>query len=160
MLQALHDYLEGRLPEAEFQATADDAVRLTVDAQATAGVDVVTDGEQRRDNYASFLAARLDNCQLVPITDLLPYVEDPAEFEKELRALDVPAGKVRHPAPRRQVLAHRRLGRVDLEKLALPQRVDVLADQQQQAAPAVEPTAVEARGGNVGEIRGAHGGLP
>lgn len=98
MLQALHDYLEGRLPEAEFQATADDAVRLAVDAQAAAGVDVVTDGEQRRDNYASFVAARLDNCQLVPITDLLSYVEDPAEFEKELRALDVPAGKVRHPA--------------------------------------------------------------
>jgi len=98
MLQALHDYLEGRLPEAEFQATADDAVQLALDAQVSAGVDVVTDGEQRRDNYASFVASRLDNCQLVPITDLLSYVEDPAEFEKELRALDVPAGKVRHPA--------------------------------------------------------------
>ena len=98
MLQALHDYLEGRLPEAEFQATADDAVRLAVEAQVAAGVDVVTDGEQRRDNYASFVAARLDNCQLVPITDLLSYVSDPVEFEKELRALDVPAGKVRHPA--------------------------------------------------------------
>ena len=49
-------------------------------------------------NYASFVASRLDNCQLVPITDLMPYVEDPEEFERELRALDVPAGKVRHPA--------------------------------------------------------------
>ncbi len=98
MLQALHEYLDGRLPEADFQATADDAVQLALDAQLAAGVDVVTDGEQRRDNYASFVASRLDNCQLVPITDLLPYVEDPAEFERELRALDVPAGKVRHPA--------------------------------------------------------------
>ncbi len=98
MLQALHEYLAGRLPETDFQATADDAVRLALDAQLAAGVDVVTDGEQRRDNYASFVASRLDNCQLVPITDLLPYVEDPEEFERELRALDVPAGKVRHPA--------------------------------------------------------------
>jgi 5-methyltetrahydropteroyltriglutamate--homocysteine methyltransferase len=98
MLQALHEYLDGRLPEPEFQATADDAVQLALDAQVAAGVDVVTDGEQRRDNYASFVASRLDNCQLVPITDLMPYVDDPEEFERELRALDVPAGKVRHPA--------------------------------------------------------------
>jgi len=44
------------------------------------------------------VASRLDSCQLVPITDLMPNVEDPEEFERELRALDVPAGKVRHPA--------------------------------------------------------------
>ncbi|MBI5067585.1 MAG: sulfurtransferase TusA family protein [Deltaproteobacteria bacterium] len=98
LLAALHAHLEGRLGEEEFQATADDAVRLALQAQVEAGVDLVTDGEQRRDNYASFVGARLDNCQLVPITDLLPYVADPAEFARELQALDVPAGKVRHPA--------------------------------------------------------------
>lgn len=98
LLQALHEYLEGRLNEQSFQETADDAVRLAVAAQLRAGVDVVTDGEQRRDSYASFVGSRLDNCQLVPITDLLPYVDDPAEFEHELRALDVPAQRVRHPA--------------------------------------------------------------
>ena len=98
LLDALHRHLEGRLDDAQFEATADDAVRLCVDAQLRAGVDVITDGEQRRDNYASFVGGILDNCQLIPITDLLPYVDDPAEFERELRALDVPAGKVRHPA--------------------------------------------------------------
>ena len=98
LLDALHRRLEGRLDEAQFASTADDAVRLCVDAQLRAGVDVLTDGEQRRDNYASFVGGILDNCQLVPIVDLLPYVEDPAEFERELRALDVPAEKVRHPA--------------------------------------------------------------
>ena len=98
MLQALHEYLDGRMPEEEFQATADDAVQLALDAQVAAGVDVVTDGEQRRDSYASFVASRLDNCQLVPITDLLSYVDDPEEFQRELRALDVPAEKIRHPA--------------------------------------------------------------
>jgi 5-methyltetrahydropteroyltriglutamate--homocysteine methyltransferase len=98
LLRALHDRLEGRLPEDEFQATADDAVRLAIAAQERAGVDVVTDGEQRRDNYASFVGARLENCQLIPITDLLPYVDDPAKFADELRSLDVPADQVRHPA--------------------------------------------------------------
>ncbi len=98
MLEALQSHLEGKLGDAEFEATADDAVQLAMRAQVAAGVDVVTDGEQRRDNYASFVGARLDNCQLVPITDLLSYVSDPVEFERELRALDVPAGKVRHPA--------------------------------------------------------------
>lgn len=98
MLRALHEHLEGRLSREEFQDTADDAVRLAVEAQTRAGVDVITDGEQRRDNYSSFVGGLLDNCQLIPITDLLPYVDDPEEFERQLRALDVPAGEVRHPA--------------------------------------------------------------
>jgi len=97
MLQAIHGHLQGRLSETEFQATADDAVRLVVEAQLRAGVDVVTDGEQRRDSYASFVGALLDNCQLIPLTDLSAMVDHPDEFEKELRALDVPAADVRHP---------------------------------------------------------------
>ena len=98
MLQAMHDHMEGRLDAASFQLTADDAVRLSVAAQLRAGVDVVTDGEQRRDSYASFVGGILDNCQLIPLTDLLPLVDDPEEFARELRALDVPAAEVRHPA--------------------------------------------------------------
>ena len=98
MLQAMHEHIEGRLGEEEFQSTADDAVRLAVEAQLRSGVDVVTDGEQRRDNYASFVGGLLENCQLIPLTDLLPLVDDPEEFEKELQSLDVPASEVRHPA--------------------------------------------------------------
>ena len=98
MMQALHEFMEGRMSEEEFQETANDAVRLAVTAQERAGVDLVTDGEQRRDNYASFVGSRLDNCQMVPITDLLAYVDDPDKFAKELQALDVPADLVRHPA--------------------------------------------------------------
>jgi 5-methyltetrahydropteroyltriglutamate--homocysteine methyltransferase len=98
MLQAMHEHIEGRLGEEEFQATADDAVRLAVEAQLRSAVDVVTDGEQRRDNYASFVGGLLENCQLIPLTDLLPLVDDPEKFEKELQSLDVPASEVRHPA--------------------------------------------------------------
>ncbi|MDZ5645559.1 hypothetical protein [Nitrospirillum sp. BR 11828] len=98
MVEAMHAHVEGRLADQAFHETADDAVRLAIAAQERAGVDVVTDGEQRRDSYASFVASRLDNCQLIPLTDLLPLVDDPEEFAAELRALDIPAGEVRHPA--------------------------------------------------------------
>jgi 5-methyltetrahydropteroyltriglutamate--homocysteine methyltransferase len=98
MLEAIHEHIEGRLSEDAFTATAEDATRLAVAAQLRAGVDVVSDGEQRRDNYASFVGARLDNCQLIPLTDLLPLVDDPAKFEREMQSLDVPASDVRHPA--------------------------------------------------------------
>ena len=98
MIEAMHAHVEGRLDETAFQETANDAVRLAAAAQERAGVDAMTDGEQRRDSYASFVATRLDNCQLIPLTDLLPLVDDPEEFERELRALDVPAADVRHPA--------------------------------------------------------------
>src|SRR5262249_54761247 len=62
MLQAIHDHIEERLSDADFRATAADATWLAVQSQLRAGVDVVTDGEQRRDNYASFVGGRLDNC--------------------------------------------------------------------------------------------------
>lgn len=97
LVQAMHAHVQGRLDEASFHETADDAVRLIASAQQRAGATLYTDGEQRRDSYASFVATRLDNCQLVPLIDLLPLVEDPAAFEAELRALDVPAADVRHP---------------------------------------------------------------
>ncbi len=98
MVEAIHNHVEGKIDDAAFQETANDAVRLAVAAQEKAGVDVITDGEQRRDSYASFVATRLDNCQLIPLSDLLPLVDHPEEFEAELRALDVPAGDIRHPA--------------------------------------------------------------
>lgn len=97
MLNALHEYLEGKLPESEFQETANDAVRIAVDRQVRAGVDVVTDGEQRRDNYASFVGKRLTNCRLVPLVDLIAMVDDPEELQEQIASLDVPATEVRHP---------------------------------------------------------------
>jgi 5-methyltetrahydropteroyltriglutamate--homocysteine methyltransferase len=115
MLAAMHDHMEGKLSDEEFDATAEDATRLAVAAQLRAGVDVVTDGEQRRDNYASFVGSRLDNCQLIPLTDLLPLVDDPEKFEAEMRSLDVPASQVRHPAVFGPLGRSRPLALVELE---------------------------------------------
>ncbi|MEO7836614.1 MAG: 5-methyltetrahydropteroyltriglutamate--homocysteine methyltransferase, partial [Acidimicrobiales bacterium] len=41
LLRALHEHLETRIDDAEFDEQADDAVRLAVDAQLRAGADVV-----------------------------------------------------------------------------------------------------------------------
>lgn len=97
MLRAIHDLQSARLPEEEFQEIADDAVRLAVQSQLHAGVDIVTDGEQRRDSYANFVGRILENCQLIPLSDLTALVEDPDDFARELEALDVPPQEVRHP---------------------------------------------------------------
>jgi 5-methyltetrahydropteroyltriglutamate--homocysteine methyltransferase len=97
LLDALHARLEGRLSEDQFEAIADDAVRLAVAAQLRAGADVITDGEQRRDNYSGFVGSRLDNCQSIPLTDLLALVDDPDDLAKQFEMLDVPASEVRHP---------------------------------------------------------------
>lgn len=98
LLEALHKKLSGKISEQEFNQIADDAVKLCLLEQEQAGVDIVTDGEQRRDNYSSFVGGILENCQLIPLTDLLPLVDHPEEFSKELASLDVPASEIRHPA--------------------------------------------------------------
>ncbi len=97
MNRAIEDFLRGRSSEQEWREAALDGTRLAVLAQVKAGLDVIADGEQGRDSYASFVGHRLDGCRLIPLTDLLPLVDDPEEFERELRALDVPAAEVRHP---------------------------------------------------------------
>lgn len=109
LVRMLHEKLEGRIGEEEFENAADDAARLAVQAQQNAGVSVLTDGEQRRDSYASFVGSRLSCCRLIPVTDLLPYVDDPEKFQKELEGLDLPAEKVHHPALIGRLLRNRPL---------------------------------------------------
>jgi 5-methyltetrahydropteroyltriglutamate--homocysteine methyltransferase len=51
----------------------------------------VTDGEQRRDNFFSFVAEKLDGVRLMTLAEMLDVVEDKAGFERILRSLDVPS---------------------------------------------------------------------
>ena len=121
--------LDGRPGGEYFDEAVMDATRLSVGCQEAAGVDLITDGEQGRENYAAFVGSRLGSCRLVPVTDLVPLVEDPVQFKKELDALDVPPG-TRHPvalAPlvRDRVLAVEELRRAKAcgktpVKIALP----------------------------------------
>lgn len=84
-----------RAPDLE--ELRDQATLLAIKQQEDAGVDVLTDGEQRRDNFYSFLTEKLDGVQLMTMADLLDYVEDKAGFEALLQTLDVPAFAIKNP---------------------------------------------------------------
>ena len=89
---------------------ADEAVLEGLHIQEAAGVDIVTDGEQRRDNFYSFVAEKLSGVQLMTLSDMLDVVEDKAGFERILQTLDVPAYSISNPTcvdriARRQPLA-------------------------------------------------------
>lgn len=94
MLEALHEHLEHRLSEEEFQQTADDAVRLAFQAQLDGGVDVVTDGEQRRDHYARSqtslpVKVALPGPYLLTRTMWMECVSDSADADREALSRDV-----------------------------------------------------------------------
>lgn len=93
--EALLRAMKRRSPD--LAALRDTATRAAIRAQEDAGLDLVTDGEQRRDNFYSFLAERLEGTRLMSMADLLPHVEDKAGFEQLLTTLDVPAYAIKNP---------------------------------------------------------------
>ena len=97
LIQALRGRQAGAISADEFDAVADRAVLEALRYQEEAGMDLVTDGEQRRDNFYSFVVDKIDGLRLMAVSDLLPYVPDRARFEETLRALDVPAFAIKSP---------------------------------------------------------------
>jgi 5-methyltetrahydropteroyltriglutamate--homocysteine methyltransferase len=91
LLRAQRQKRRGALDEAEFDRLADAAVLECLRRQEEAGVDLVTDGEQRRDNFTSFVAEKLTGVKLLTLAELLDLVEDRQGFERILQTLDVPA---------------------------------------------------------------------
>src|SRR5579864_4909989 len=90
LIQALRKRQSGGT-EQEFQAVADRAVIECLEAQEQAGVDIPTDGEQRRDNFYSFVVEKLGGMRLMKVSELMDFMKDRARYEEVLRALDVPA---------------------------------------------------------------------
>lgn len=97
LLRALRDKQAGRLARADFERLADGEVRRCVEAQVAAGVDLLVDGEQRRDNFYSFITDKLDGTRLMSLADMLDTVEDKSSFEEMLSTLDVPASAIKNP---------------------------------------------------------------
>ncbi|MCL6571674.1 MAG: cobalamin-independent methionine synthase II family protein [Bacillus sp. (in: Bacteria)] len=96
--RAMRDKRAGRISEEEFQSIADTAILQCLKWQEDAGIDIVSDGEQRRDNFISFVAEHLENVRMLMVSELLEYVEDKASFEEILGTLDVPAFSMSNPA--------------------------------------------------------------
>src|SRR5713101_6692015 len=97
LLQALRKRQSGDISFEEFNTTANDAVLAALKFQEDAGVDIVSDGEQRRDNFYSFVVEKLQGMKLMTLSDLLDFIKDRASFEETLRALDVPAFAMKSP---------------------------------------------------------------
>ena len=97
LLRALKARRLGRMTQAAFDTVADAAVLDAVRIQEAVGLDIVTDGEQRRDNFFSFLAEKVDGTRLMSLAEMLDYVEDKAGFEEILRTMDVPAFAMFNP---------------------------------------------------------------
>ncbi len=97
LLRALRDRQQGRLTRDAFERVADDEVRRCVAAQIEAEVDIVVDGEQRRDNFYSFVTEKLAGTQLMSLAEMLDTMEDKSGFEEMLDTLDVPASAIRNP---------------------------------------------------------------
>src|SRR5438067_2234158 len=68
LLDLLQDYLAGRLPRADWERACDRAVPFAVALQEAAGVDVLTDGEWRREGYFQVFYERVEGFQ----PDLIP----------------------------------------------------------------------------------------
>ena len=97
LLKALRDKQHGRLSRDQFERLADEEVRRCVRHQVDADVDVVVDGEHRRDNFYSFVTDKLDGTRLMSLAEMLDTVDDKAAFEEMLSTLDVPASAIRNP---------------------------------------------------------------
>ena len=97
LVRALKQWEAGEIPESEFETAADAAVLEALRAQEEAGVDVVSDGEQRRDNFYSFLAAKLEGMQLMTLGEIMDHAEDKTSFDRTLRSLDAPSFAIKSP---------------------------------------------------------------
>ncbi|THB78884.1 MAG: vitamin-B12 independent methionine synthase, partial [Desulfobulbaceae bacterium] len=65
--------------------------------QEQAGLDILVDGEHRRESFYAFITEKVAGTQLMSLADMLDYVEDKAEFEEMLRTMDMPASAVKNP---------------------------------------------------------------
>lgn len=97
MLKTLRGYQKGVISRNDYLRVAEDEVRRTVELQEKAGLDILVDGEHRRESFYAFITDKVAGTKLMSLADMLDYVEDKAEFEEMLRTMDMPASAVKNP---------------------------------------------------------------
>ena len=97
LLAALREKRMNRMSREEFDVIADREIIRCIGHQVDAGVDMVVDGELRRDNFYSFLTEKVEGTRLMSLAEMLDTVEDKASFEEMLTTLDVPASAIKNP---------------------------------------------------------------
>jgi methionine synthase II (cobalamin-independent) len=76
LLKGLRDRQKNRISRREFDALADEEVRRCVHIQLDAGVDIIVDGEHRRDNFYSFITEKVAGSRLMSLAEMLDTIED------------------------------------------------------------------------------------
>ena len=94
LLRAGEDRRAGKITRSALDRIADDEVRRCVEAQIEAGVDIVVDGEQRRDSFVSFVTEKLEGTKLKSMEET---ATDKKAFDAMLKAADVKPGTIRNP---------------------------------------------------------------
>jgi 5-methyltetrahydropteroyltriglutamate--homocysteine methyltransferase len=97
LIEAMARARQGQLAPAELETHVQAAVEAAIRLQEECGVDVVSDGEQARPDFYSFIAERVDGVKLLSLQDLAGHVEDRPFFERFLADLEVPLSSVRLP---------------------------------------------------------------
>ncbi len=97
MLKALRGFQKGAVSKWDYLSVAEEEIRRTVDLQEKAGIDVLVDGEHRRESFYAFITEKVAGTKLMSLAEMLDYVEDKAEFEEMLRTMDMPASAVKNP---------------------------------------------------------------
>jgi 5-methyltetrahydropteroyltriglutamate--homocysteine methyltransferase len=96
VLSAQRALRKGTLERRRFDELVGRETEKMVRFQEEAGIDIITSGEQGRDNYVSFVADRLDGVVLMSMSEMLDYIEDKKAFDEILDTLDVPASSIRN----------------------------------------------------------------
>ena len=87
----------GRISFEDLNKLADQAVVEALRYQVEAGVDIVSDGEQRRDNFYSYVVEKLDGVQMMSLAEIMDVVKDKSSFDQILRSMDAPAFSIHNP---------------------------------------------------------------
>jgi 5-methyltetrahydropteroyltriglutamate--homocysteine methyltransferase len=103
LIDGISKFERGELDEAQIRQYYDEAVLLALKRQEEAGVDEVSDGEQRRFSFLAFVAERIPSFKLIPTTELMThestkYAED---MKLHVGTISNPiiVGRIRRTAP-------------------------------------------------------------
>ena len=96
LVDALRKRQSGKMTFKEFTEIADRAVLEALKYQEDAGVDIVSDGEERRDNFYSFVVEKLDGVKIMTLAELMDHVQDRVGFDQILRSMDAPAFAIKN----------------------------------------------------------------
>jgi len=76
LIEATKKHADGELSKAELDVQLERATESTIRGEVDAGLDVITDGEQRRSSFVSFVGDKIPGFKVMHITQLNPRAMD------------------------------------------------------------------------------------